>query len=51
MNTMIISLSKKPVNKDMLHTKQKLLGLCKETQKRMVESAKEAMNEAQNALN
>lgn len=35
----------------MLHTKQKLIGLCKETQKKMVESAKEAMNEAQDALN
>jgi len=35
----------------MLHTKQKLLGLCKETQTKMVESAKTAMNEAQHALN
>ncbi len=39
------------MNKDILHTKQKLVGLCKETQKRMVESAKAAMNEAQQALN
>ena len=39
------------MNKDMLHTKQKLLGLCKETQMRMVDSAKAAMNEAQDALN
>jgi len=39
------------MNKDMLHTKQKLLGLCKETQTKMVESAKTAMNEAQHALN
>ena len=35
----------------MLHTKQKLLGLCKETQMKMVDSAKTAMNEAQHALN
>jgi hypothetical protein len=35
---------------DMLHTKQKLLGLCKETQMKMVDSAKTAMNEAQHAL-
>ena len=34
----------------MLHTKQKLLGLCKETQMKMVDSAKTAMNEAQYAL-
>jgi hypothetical protein len=39
------------MNKDMLHTKQKLIQLCKETQMKMVESAKEAMNEAQLALN
>ncbi len=39
------------MNKDMLHTKQKLVTLCRDTQKKMVESAKAAMNEAQNALN
>lgn len=41
----------KPMNKDMLHTKQKLLELCKNTQMKMVDSAKSAMSEAQNALN
>ncbi len=35
----------------MLHTKQKLIELCRETQRKMVESAKQAMNEAQHALN
>lgn len=35
----------------MLHTKQKLIQLCKETQRKMVESAKTAMNEVQDALN
>lgn len=39
------------MNEDILHTKQKLIGLCKETQKKIVESAKNAMNEAQDALN
>jgi hypothetical protein len=39
------------MNKEMLHTKQKLIELCKETQMKMVESAKSAMNEAQVALN
>jgi hypothetical protein len=39
------------MNKDMLHTKQKLVGLCKQAQQKMVESAREAMNEAQQALN
>ena len=34
----------------MLHTKQELVELCKETQKKMVNSAKTAMNEAQHAL-
>ena len=35
----------------MLHIKQELVELCKETQKKMVNSAKTAMNEAQHALN
>ena len=35
----------------MLHIKQKLVGLCKDTQMKMVESAKAAKNEAQHALN
>ena len=39
------------MNKDMLHIKQKLVGLCKDTQMKMVESAKAAKNEAQHALN
>jgi hypothetical protein len=39
------------MNKEMLHTKQELVQLCKETQKKMVDSAKTAMNEAQYALN
>jgi hypothetical protein len=39
------------MNKDVLHIKQKLVKLCRETQMRMVESAKTAMNEAQHALN
>jgi hypothetical protein len=39
------------MNKDMLHTKQKLLELCKNTQMKMVDSAKTAMSEAQHALN
>jgi hypothetical protein len=43
--------SQKLMNKEILHTKQKLVGLCKETQMKMVESAKAAMNEAQQALN
>lgn len=34
----------------MLHTKQELVELCKETQMKMVDSAKTAMNEAQHAL-
>ena len=41
----------KAMNKDMLHTKQELIELCKENQKKMVDSAKTAMNEAQNAIN
>ena len=51
MNTVIISPSSTQMNKDMLHTKQKLVGLCKQAQQKMVESAREAMNEAQQALN
>ena len=51
MNIAFISPFSTTMNKDILHTKQRLLGLCRDTQKRMVESAKEAMNEAQNALN
>jgi hypothetical protein len=39
------------MNKEILHTKQELVELCKETQKKMVESAKSAMSEAQQALN
>ena len=39
------------MNKDLLHTKQKLIKLCKDTQRKMVISAKEALNEAQQALN
>ena len=35
----------------MLHTKQKLLEMCKNTQMKMVDSAKTAMSEAQQALN
>ena len=38
------------MNEEILHTKQKLIKLCKESQLRMVESAKSAMNEAQGAL-
>ena len=38
------------MKKDMLHTKQKLIELCKETQMKMVDSLKTAMNEAQHAL-
>ena len=41
----------KPMDKDMLHTKQQLLELCKKTQMKMVDSAKNAMTDAQNALN
>jgi hypothetical protein len=51
MNIAFISPANRTMNKDMLHTKQKLLELCRNAQKRMVESAKEAMNEAQHALN
>lgn len=39
------------MNKEMLHIKQKLVKLCRDTQMRMVESAKTAMDEAQQALN
>ncbi len=39
------------MKKDMLHTKQKLIELCKETQMKMVDSSKTAMKEAQYALN
>jgi len=38
------------MKKDMLHTKQKLLEQCRQTQMKMVESAKTAMNEAHHAL-
>ncbi len=39
------------MNKDILHTKQMLVKLCRDTQMRMVESAKMAMKEAQLAVN
>jgi hypothetical protein len=39
------------MSEEMLHIKQKLIELCKNTQMKMVESAKTAMNEAQQALN
>ena len=39
------------MNKDILHIKQKLVKLCRENQMKMVDSAKTAMNEAQQALN
>ncbi len=39
------------MNKEILHTKQELVKLCRDTQMRMVESAKAAMKEAQQALN
>ena len=39
------------MNKEKLHTKQELVKLCRDTQMRMVDSAKTAMNEAQLALN
>ncbi|MFC2116477.1 hypothetical protein ACFLTU_08365 [Bacteroidota bacterium] len=39
------------MKKDMLHTKLKLLEMCREAQMKMVESSKTAMNEAQLAVN
>ncbi len=39
------------MNKEILHIKQELVAMCKSTQKKMVDSAKAAMNEAQLALN